>query len=77
MGCEVLCSDVLFIADVDVPELGGEGDAGGGDTASDGVGGASVGGGFLTRLWRVISGGPEPTPMTTSPQDPRPQDRPA
>ncbi|GAA4389769.1 hypothetical protein GCM10023153_06330 [Ornithinibacter aureus] len=74
MGCEVLCSDVLFIADVDVPELGGEGDAGGGDTASDGVGGASVGGGFLTRLWRVVSGGPEPTPMTTSPQDPRPQD---
>lgn len=46
MGCEVLCSDVLFIADVDVPELGGEGDAGGGDTASDGVGGR-VGGRWI------------------------------
>lgn len=75
MGCEVLCTDVLFIADVDVPELGGVGGAGGGDPASDGGAGASGGGGFLTRLWRVISGDPDPTPMTTTPQDPRPRDR--
>lgn len=70
MGCEVLCTDVLFIADVDVPELAGEGDPGGRGTASGGGGGR----GFLARFWRMVSGDPEPTPMGATPQDTRPQD---
>lgn len=86
MGCEVLCTDVLFIADVDVPDLVGENDGLGRLTdmevhqrakraAKD-----AAGAGVFTRLWRAISGDPEPTPMTTTPryggvQDTRPQDR--
>lgn len=45
MGCEVLCTDVLFIADVDVPELAGDADSGEGGTASGGGRGRSGGGG--------------------------------
>ena len=74
MGCEVLCTDLLFIADVDVPELedatarrAGAADVGG---AASSVGSAveatiaprrrSGFGGFLRRL---VSGEPAPTPM--------------
>lgn len=86
MGCEVLCTDVLFIADVDVPELVGEGDGMGRLTDVErrrrrkgrGGGGAPRGGVF-DRLWRLVSGDPAPTPMggpqDTGPQDTRAQDR--
>jgi len=84
MGCEVLCTDVLFIADVDVPELAGDDDGGGGGTASDGGGGrdeggggrggGESGGGLFGRLLRLVSGDPAPTPMSTTPRDWNPQD---
>lgn len=73
MGCEVLCTDMLFIADVDVPELAGDDDVGGGGTASGGGGRGASGGGLLARVWRLVSGDPDPTPMTGTPQDSRPQ----
>ena len=71
MGCEVLCTDLLFIADVDVPEL--EDATARGWAAGDGAGASGVGGstprrrpgsgvgGFFRRL---LSGDPPPTPMT-------------
>lgn len=74
MGCEVLCTDVLFIADVDVPELAGDDVAGDGRTASDGRGGGASGGGLFARVWRLVSGDPDPIPMTGTPQDSRRQD---
>jgi hypothetical protein len=78
MGCEVLCTDVLFIADVDVPGLTGDAEGGGGGTASDGggaLGDGAPGGGLLGRLLRLVTGDPAPTPMGGSVQDTRPQDR--
>ncbi len=75
MGCEVLCTDLLFIADVDAPELedaatsrSGSGDGSGIvgsigsaiDAAVSPRAGKRVGG-FLRRL---LSGEPAPTPMT-------------
>jgi len=75
MGCEVLCTDLLFIADVDAPELedaatsrSGSGDGSGIvgsigsaiDAAVSPRAGRRVGG-FLRRL---LSGEPVPTPMT-------------
>ncbi len=73
MGCEVLCTDLLFIADVDVPELedaaargGGAGDgsgaSGAGGSTSKGRAGTGVGGFFR----RLLTGEPAPTPMTPS-----------
>src|SRR6478609_2418333 len=74
MGCEVLCTDLLFIADVDVPELDDVAGRGGPSTttgvasstgaaigSSPGSGGRGGVGGFLRRL---LSGDPVPTPMT-------------
>jgi hypothetical protein len=73
MGCEVLCTDLLFIADVDVPELedvtvrgathgDGAGAAGGGGSPPRRRPGTGVGGFFR----RLLSGDPAPTPMTPS-----------
>jgi hypothetical protein len=70
MGCEVLCTDLLFIADVDVAEL--EDVTARGGMPVDGAGGSGGGGptpgrrprtgvgGFFRRL---LSGDPAPTPM--------------
>lgn len=74
MGCEVLCTDLLFIADVDVPELAGDDGAGDGGTASDGGGGGVSVGGLVARVWRLVSGDPEPTPMATTTQGSKAQD---
>jgi hypothetical protein len=70
MGCEVLCTDLLFIADVDVPDLddvalrGASSDvAGAANGAGRGTGGV---GGFLRRL---LTGDPRPTPMAPEPVD--------
>lgn len=77
MGCEVLCTDLLFVADVDVPELE---DAASGRTMPDPASGivsrigSAIGAtpspragrgpaGFLRRL---LSGDPLPTPMAAS-----------
>jgi hypothetical protein len=73
MGCEVLCTDLLFIADVDVPELEDVTSRGGSSattgTASD-TGAANRGsggrGGLGRFLRRLLSGEPLPTPMTPS-----------
>ena len=73
MGCEVLCTDLLFIADVDVPELedatarggapgDGSGASGGGGSRPPRRPGSGVGGFFR----RLLSGEPAPTPMTPS-----------
>ncbi|GGL45685.1 hypothetical protein H9L10_11905 [Phycicoccus endophyticus] len=69
MGCEVLCTDRLLIADIDVPELLEDvrparrrGRAGGGVTA------------FLRRL---VLGREDPTPMTPSGEDASGLDHPA
>ena len=80
MGCEVLCTDLLFIADVDVPELEDattrrtDAQAGSGLASSLGsaiestIGPRSGGlGGFLRRL---LSGDPAPTPMAPAPAVP-------
>ena len=67
MGCEVLCTDILFVADVDVPGLEDvparrPGSGAGSALASRlGVRGGEGVGGFLRRL---LSGDPAPTPMT-------------
>jgi hypothetical protein len=75
MGCEVLCTDLLFIADVDVPELE---DAttrrhGSGETSGivASIGSAiestlspRAGKGAAGFLRRLLSGDPAPTPMT-------------
>jgi len=67
MGCEVLCTDLLFIADVDVPGL----DEAGPSSGSSDIAGASrtarrTGGvgGFFRRL---LTGDPLPTPMSPEP----------
>lgn len=70
MGCEVLCTDLLFIADVDVPELE---DATTRRRASADVTGiaSSIGSTLSPRvargaagfLRRLLSGDPAPTPM--------------
>ncbi len=73
MGCEVLCTDLLFIADVDVPELedatarggapgDGSGASGGGGSRPPRRPGSGVGGFFR----RLLSGEPAPTPVTPS-----------
>ncbi len=72
MGCEVLCTDLLFIADVDVPELADVTARGG----ASGEGSGAAGGGGPTRrrpgtgvggfFRRLLSGEPAPTPMTPS-----------
>ncbi len=68
MGCEVLCTDLLFIADVDAPELeapprvwgsSGGGSSGAGRPSSRGRSGSGVGGFFR----RLLTGEPAPTPM--------------
>src|SRR6478752_849534 len=74
LGCEVLCTDLLFIADVDVPELEdapprpGTPGAGSGLAASIGSAIEStlsprVGKGAAGFLRRLVSGEPAPTPM--------------
>jgi hypothetical protein len=73
MGCEVLCTDLLFIADVDAPELedvaAGRAHADHGPATASGAGAPPDGrprsglGGFLRRL---LSGEPAPTPMGPS-----------
>ena len=67
MGCEVLCTDLLFVADVDVPGLEdvsarrpGSG-AGSALASTFGVRRGEGVGGFFRRL---LSGDPAPTPMT-------------
>ena len=69
MGCEVLCTDLLFIADVDVPELeeASRAVASGKESGTSAAGRRRVGagrrrrGGFFRRL---LTGDPAPTPMT-------------
>ena len=83
MGCEVLCTDLLFIADVDVPELEHDasrratGGAGGGSVRSRdaavgsgrGSDGGTGGGGIGGFFRRLLSGEPAPTPMApTAPE---------
>ena len=64
MGCEVLCTDLLLIADVDVPELEDLTARRPGRAADAGAGAAARGrrwaAGFLRRL---LTGDPPPTPM--------------
>ena len=67
MGCEVLCTDFLFVADVDVPGLedvtARSPGSGVGSAIASGLGarrGEGVGGFFR----RLLSGDPAPTPMT-------------
>ena len=75
MGCEVLCTDLLFIADVDVPELEAATPRRPAST-SEGTGIAAsigsviestlsprVGKGAAGFLRRLVSGDPAPTPM--------------
>jgi hypothetical protein len=71
MGCEVLCTDLLFIADVDVPGL--EDTTARGGRPGDGSGAAGDGGSLPRRrprtgvggfLRRLLWGDPAPTPMT-------------
>ncbi|MFL6151015.1 MAG: hypothetical protein ACJ72B_01425 [Ornithinibacter sp.] len=70
MGCEVLCTDLLFIADVDAPELEDATARGGasGDTGGSSAGGAAprrwLGTGMGGFFRRLLSGDPAPTPMT-------------
>ena len=66
MGCEVLCTDLLFIADVDAPQLedvtARRPGSGLGSAMAAGLGarrGEGVGGFFR----RLLSGDPAPTPM--------------
>jgi hypothetical protein len=76
MGCEVLCTDLLFIADVDVPELeepprwgasgDGSGAPGAGGSTSHRRAGSGVGGFFR----RLLTGDPAPTPMTPADEPP-------
>lgn len=79
MGCEVLCTDVLLIADVDVPELADEPAVRGrGTTARSGVragGGSSSGVGSFLR--RVLLGRPDPTPVAPAADDAAGLDGPA
>lgn len=62
MGCEVLCTDVLLIADVDVPEL------------EDGAGErrrwpSDTGGGVTSFLRRLVMGRPDPKPQDRRGED--------
>ncbi|MBM6404511.1 hypothetical protein JQN72_09685 [Phycicoccus sp. CSK15P-2] len=70
MGCEVLCTDVLFVADVDVPELADEPrpERGAERRSSGGVG---------RFIRRVVLGRPDPTPMAPGAQDASGLDAPA
>jgi hypothetical protein len=79
MGCEVLCTDLLFIADVDVPELedattrrtaagDGSGIAASIGSAIESTLSPRVGKGAAGFLRRLLSGDPAPTPM--APTDP-------
>ena len=69
MGCEVLCTDLLFIADVDVPELedtarrGGTGEGSVTVTAGGSASGIRTGSGLGGFLRRLLTGDPAPTPM--------------
>jgi hypothetical protein len=74
MGCEVLCTDLLFIADVDVPELEaatprratstseGTGISAGIGAAIESTLSPRVGKGAAGFLRRLLSGDPAPTP---------------
>jgi hypothetical protein len=75
MGCEVLCTDLLFVADVDAPELEDattrRAAAGEGSGIARSIGSAiestlspRVGKGAAGFLRRLLSGDPAPTPMT-------------
>lgn len=77
MGCEVLCTDLLFIADIDVPGLEEESREHSDDLRDRGAQpasgirpalGASSEGGVGRRirrfLQRAVTGDPSPTPMT-------------
>lgn len=57
MGCEVLCTDLLLVADVDVPEL----EDGAGDRGRRR--GRSTGGGVTSFLRRLVLGRPDPRPQ--------------
>ena len=63
MGCEVLCTDLLFIADVDVPELDDAGRPGGSSDVGPAAGAARRGGGVGGFFRRLLTGDPLPTPM--------------
>lgn len=69
MGCEVLCTDLLFVADVDVPELEDEprrADGADPSSVASGLGstvGRRPGGGWGGFFRRLLSGDPSPTPM--------------
>lgn len=89
MGCEVLCTDLLFIADVDVPGLEEESRAGSeglrdlGSQVASGIGsvwGSTHEGGGGRRLrrfvQRLLSGDPSPTPMTLGDRGGHAVDRP-
>ncbi|WP_051750023.1 hypothetical protein LG324_19120 [Phycicoccus jejuensis] len=67
MGCEVLCTDLLLIADVDCPELADERPAARRRSTQSTAGDRGRGvGGFLRRL---VLGRPDPTPMEPSGED--------
>lgn len=65
MGCEVLCTDVLFVADVDVPELAEEVPAPAESSTSPARRSSGVG----SFLRRVFLGRPDPTPMAPGGED--------
>ncbi|MBM6402555.1 hypothetical protein [Phycicoccus sonneratiae] len=65
MGCEVLCTDVLFVADVDVPELADEVPPAGEASAAPAP--RSRGAGSFLR--RLFLGRPDPTPMAPGGED--------
>ena len=72
MGCEVLCTDLLLIADVDVPELEEER-----HTAVRRAPTADRGRGVAGFLRRLVLGRPDPTPMAPAGEDAAGLDEPA
>ncbi|WP_377640051.1 hypothetical protein [Oryzobacter terrae] len=66
MGCEVLCTDLLLIADVDVDGLD-EGAAS--SRGRGGRGGRGAGAGVAGFLRRLVLGRPDPPPQQTGAQD--------
>ncbi|PKW27616.1 hypothetical protein [Phycicoccus duodecadis] len=69
MGCEVLCTESLLIADVDVEELAAEAQAQGRRGARARASASARGGGIGAFLRRAVLGRPDPAPMTPGTQD--------